>query len=302
MAGPRDYKAGTREALSLLSQGQCYFPGCREPVLRFVEGHPIMNVEVAHIHAAKKGGPFYDPAMSDKERAHFDNLLLLCKPHHTLIDKRQPDPYPPDERRRWKRERDSSLGDLSPSLDSVDSTRLAEMIEATVAANPPRAHVEVEMGCGWFMGNQVARGPVPGIRTVLTVNPHLAGKPLVLTATARNKGQLPVDITSWYFKCRGNRGFELGMAAANHYSTLNPELPARLEVGSESPWLWDMEIVERYVRAAFDAPDPSIFEALVTAQLGTGEKVHSEPVSFEHFPWWSDPDAVAAEVARRRVA
>jgi hypothetical protein len=297
MAGPRNYKAGTKEALALLSQGYCYFPECIEPVLRFVEGYPILNVEVAHIHAANPDGPFYDSSMSDVDRAHFDNLILLCKPHHTLVDKREPAAYLPEDRRRWKQDRESGIGDM---LRAVDETRLAEMIEAAVTANPPQAVVAMELACGPLIGTQVASIPLPATKTVLSANPHLGDSPLVLVATARNKGQLPVDITSWDFSCGGEDGFAFGLAGANHYGLLNPQLPIRLEVGSAASWLWRIDVVEKYVRAAFDAPGLSVYELRVTAHLGTGDQAHSDPVSFEHFPWWSDSDAVAAEIARRK--
>jgi hypothetical protein len=90
------------------------------------------------------------------------------------------------------------------------------------------------------------------------------------------------------------------LAGANHYGLLNPQLPIRLEVGSAASWLWRIDVVEKYVRAAFDAPGLSVYELRVTAHLGTGDQAHSDPVSFEHFPWWSDSDAVAAEIARRK--
>lgn len=83
----RDYLAGTQEALVHLSDGFCYYPGCDRAVIEFVDGHPMMAVEISHIHAASPGGPYYDTSMSDEDRRHFDNLILLCKPHHTLVDK-----------------------------------------------------------------------------------------------------------------------------------------------------------------------------------------------------------------------
>jgi hypothetical protein len=84
--GPRDYSAGTRAALFALAQGTCCFQDCAEPVVRTVEGYVAVNVQIAHIHGAHPGSPRYDPTMSDPDRASFDNLLLLCKPHHDLTD------------------------------------------------------------------------------------------------------------------------------------------------------------------------------------------------------------------------
>ena len=78
VAGPRDYRAGTRAALFTLAQGTSYFPGCQVPVVRAVEGYQTINVEIAHIRGANPGSRGFDPSMSDPERASFDNLVLLA--------------------------------------------------------------------------------------------------------------------------------------------------------------------------------------------------------------------------------
>jgi hypothetical protein len=36
----RNYPSGVRTALIALSGGTCYYPDCREPVVRFVSGKP----------------------------------------------------------------------------------------------------------------------------------------------------------------------------------------------------------------------------------------------------------------------
>jgi len=42
--------------------------------------------EICHIKAANSGGPRYDPQQSATERHGYDNLILLCGKHHTVID------------------------------------------------------------------------------------------------------------------------------------------------------------------------------------------------------------------------
>lgn len=44
--GRQDYLSGTREALTRLSQGFCYFPGCSRTVIEFVGGHPMFSVDI----------------------------------------------------------------------------------------------------------------------------------------------------------------------------------------------------------------------------------------------------------------
>jgi len=42
--------------------------------------------KICHIEAASQNGPRYNPNMSDEERRHFDNLILLCDECHSIID------------------------------------------------------------------------------------------------------------------------------------------------------------------------------------------------------------------------
>jgi len=56
MAGPRDYSTGTRAALAALSKGHCYYPGCTEPTIVFVEGEPIVGSPDPDVGGARAGG------------------------------------------------------------------------------------------------------------------------------------------------------------------------------------------------------------------------------------------------------
>ncbi|HAY96656.1 HNH endonuclease, partial [Shewanella sp.] len=42
---------------------------------------------MAHIKGNKLGSNRYDPEQTDVERDSYENLILLCPTHHTLIDK-----------------------------------------------------------------------------------------------------------------------------------------------------------------------------------------------------------------------
>lgn len=59
--------------------------------------------------------------MPAEERKSFANLILLCHPHHAIMDKRRPQDYPPQTLQKWKADREkghegalSRLGDLTP--------------------------------------------------------------------------------------------------------------------------------------------------------------------------------------------
>ena len=73
--------------LFALSMNQCSFTGCSEPIIESTT-NTIVG-EVCHIRAQRTGGPRHDPALTS-ERVHaFENLLLLCRPHHRIIDARE---------------------------------------------------------------------------------------------------------------------------------------------------------------------------------------------------------------------
>lgn len=126
-AGPRDYAAGVKPALAALSKGTCYFPDCPTPIIVFFQGEPFVNVDVAHIRDAKPGNR-YDAQMSDDDRRSFSNLLLLCKPHHTLVDKTHPERFSISELERWKADREHDSIEALNGLRGLTESHLAELI------------------------------------------------------------------------------------------------------------------------------------------------------------------------------
>jgi len=93
MPGPDHYTSGTRAALYALSEHTRYLPDCDVPVVRFVGDEPVTNVEIAPIRGAVLGARRYDAAMTDEERRAFVNLLQLCIPHHTTVDRLHPNEF-----------------------------------------------------------------------------------------------------------------------------------------------------------------------------------------------------------------
>jgi hypothetical protein len=57
--------------------------------------------EIAHIFAALDDGPRANPAVDHKERAAYQNLILLCPNCHTEVDK-APELFPDAVIRQWK--------------------------------------------------------------------------------------------------------------------------------------------------------------------------------------------------------
>ena len=79
-------KSNTKEEIRALfsrTGNQCAFPECVHPL---VDDDDQFIAQVCHIEAAEKGGPRYNPSMTDKDRKSIKNLIVLCYRHHVNID------------------------------------------------------------------------------------------------------------------------------------------------------------------------------------------------------------------------
>jgi hypothetical protein len=83
MSSARNYTQATLKKLFALSGNQCAFPDCTQNI---IDKESNMIGEICHIEAAKQGGLRYNTVQTDKERAHYNNLILLCRNHHQVID------------------------------------------------------------------------------------------------------------------------------------------------------------------------------------------------------------------------
>ena len=110
----RQYKRATIRRLDTLSGNQCASPDCtRELIAR--DNESIIS-KICHIEAASDNGPRFNPDMTDDERRHFNNLILLCDECHTIIDnKNNEKKYPVELLREWK------LNHESKKLSSLNS-------------------------------------------------------------------------------------------------------------------------------------------------------------------------------------
>ncbi|MGO1315430.1 MAG: NACHT domain-containing protein [Cellulomonadaceae bacterium] len=82
-------KDPARKTLWSRAHDQCAFPGCLQALtitVRTAGGSSSVKVigEEAHIRARSVGGPRYDPGFVDVDG--YDNLVLMCPTHHTMID------------------------------------------------------------------------------------------------------------------------------------------------------------------------------------------------------------------------
>ncbi|MFB9832668.1 hypothetical protein [Actinoallomurus acaciae] len=139
----RSYTTGVSGALHALCGRRCYWPDCNEPVVRFVEDQPVNNLQIAHIAAAKPGGARFI-SMPPEERKSFSNLILLCHPHHTLVDRLEPDKYSIKLLQEWKARREGPEGAALRGVRDLTEDRLQEMILEAVVARDKRIDAAIK--------------------------------------------------------------------------------------------------------------------------------------------------------------
>ena len=76
-----------RQRLWGMAGGRCEYTGCNHALWIDDVTQKNMNKSyVAHIIADEPGGPRGDVVLSLQLRGELSNLMLLCDPHHRLID------------------------------------------------------------------------------------------------------------------------------------------------------------------------------------------------------------------------
>lgn len=101
-----------------LAAGQCSFPGCAESCLMSLGEDPTVIGEMAHVIARKPSGP-RGQLTGGTDR--YDNLILLCPTHHTIVDKAPAGVYSVQVLRSWKKVHEERVRKalLSPSFSST---------------------------------------------------------------------------------------------------------------------------------------------------------------------------------------
>lgn len=107
MAKPRDdFSKRVVDTLAKRAAYICSNPDCRAQTLAPSDTEPgkyLYIGKAAHICAAAKGGPRFDPNMSVEERGCIDNGIFLCSGCADLIDKNGGADFSPEQLHEWKR-------------------------------------------------------------------------------------------------------------------------------------------------------------------------------------------------------
>ncbi|MBB5155908.1 hypothetical protein [Saccharopolyspora phatthalungensis] len=65
--------------------------------------------------------------MTDDERRSFDNLILLCKEHHELVDTKHPDKYSVETLKSWKQDREAPLRAQTGAVSSGEFVQAVQV-------------------------------------------------------------------------------------------------------------------------------------------------------------------------------
>lgn len=161
MPGPSEK---TIRRLFAMSGNMCAFPGCSAPIF---EESATVTGEICHIRAQSPGGPRFDATQTEEARQTYDNLILLCRRHHKVVDS-EPKLYPADVLAEVKAIRASQLGRPERDMDAVFAKLLINAMPLVEISNNT-GHVVMDSPGAIVAGivNLRARAKAPKFQTPL---------------------------------------------------------------------------------------------------------------------------------------
>jgi hypothetical protein len=111
--------------------GRCSFTDCQCRLCTQDAGAsaPYTLGEMAHICGEKPGANRHDQSQTPEERDGYDNLILLCPNHHTLIDKTENEKrYGVAELKRMKSDHEKFVSERLEPQEFTNKRQVAERI------------------------------------------------------------------------------------------------------------------------------------------------------------------------------
>ena len=121
----------TLRRLFAMSGNLCAYPDCSLPI---VERAGTISGEVCHIKARNSAGPRFDAAQDEAERQSFNNLILLCRRHHKVIDS-EPAIYTVDALVEMKAIRERASGRPEQAADAFFAKILLNALRQITVSN-----------------------------------------------------------------------------------------------------------------------------------------------------------------------
>jgi hypothetical protein len=275
----RKYSAGTRAALFALGKGTCYFQGCKKTVVEEVEGQQQIAVVIAHIKGANEGSARYDPGMTDEERAAFNNLVLMCTPHHKLIDGPNREKYPAELLHEWKKGHEPGIS--SAAGEGITADNLESLLENFLAKIGPIRDIVTDLQAVLWIPGNTAMMPFDALGVMLKHNPNRRGDARGVVTIIRNSGGADVSVTEvTLMQVIEGSGAEVTLLGRNDYGFIQ-RLPHRLLNGESLNWLTKAETLSM-CEAAVVATGNRVSELYAKVRLATGEEYATPRIP------WSD--------------
>ena len=129
----RKYSTKTRRILDIQSLNQCAFPGCTNALVEpgIGKASPAVTADTCHIHAISPDGPRWKEGLTTEELNSIDNLILLCKNHHAVVDS-QPEFYTAEQLKEWKAEHEAKVHRNYPELDIISEVLGERILQKTL--------------------------------------------------------------------------------------------------------------------------------------------------------------------------
>lgn len=111
-----------KRQLFTVSGNRCAFPTCTKTLTLEDEfgGKSVSISQIAHIVAKSPEGPRGKYPLPEDVRDSFENLILLCQEHHTLVDS-HPETYPVEMLRKWKADHEELVTKASGDAVAIRS-------------------------------------------------------------------------------------------------------------------------------------------------------------------------------------
>jgi len=117
------------------SGNRCAFPKCTAPVAL----NETLTGEVCHIKGVRPGSARHDPMQPSEERHQYQNLVLMCPTHHTVIDDDETS-YTVERLQQMKREHEQGISPVSDAESSIVAQAFVQNVSSTGQIGGLSAH------------------------------------------------------------------------------------------------------------------------------------------------------------------
>ena len=117
-------KVSVLKALFAKSGNECAFPGCTQPLINYKKQ---FVGQLCHIEGALPGGERYNPNQTDEDRRSYNNLLLMCYPHH--IETKDVNEFPVASLKKIKSDHEAKFENNNFMIDEKAFLKLKREME-----------------------------------------------------------------------------------------------------------------------------------------------------------------------------